>query len=111
MCPALGEWEDCSWVWGAGVPPSLLSALGEACSHPAAVAEAGTVPHGMGTLQSHGLLLAAVGYCDQTCCPALMLGCCWQCWGSGNIWEQAESWGFPLALPVLSQLPLGELGG
>lgn len=110
MCPALGEWEDCGWVWGADVPSSLSSALVGACSHLAAVAEAGTVPHGMGTLQSHGLLLAAGGWCDQLCGTALMLGCCWQCWGGGNIWEQlpvswGESWGFPVALPVLSQLP------
>lgn len=44
-----------------------------------------------------------------------MLGCCWQCWGGGNIWEQlaarwCESWGFPMSLPVFSQL-LEELRG
>lgn len=27
VCPALGEREDCCWVWGADVPPSLPSAL------------------------------------------------------------------------------------
>lgn len=59
MCPALGEWEACGWVWGADVSPSLPSALVGTCSRPAAVAEAGTVPHGVGTLQSHGLLLVA----------------------------------------------------
>lgn len=114
--------EVCALLWvsgrtvaGFGVPLPLPSVLGEACRHPAAVAEAGTVPHGVGTLQSHGLLLAALGQCDQICYTALMLGCCWQCWHGGNIWEQlaaqwGESWGFPMALPLLSQL-LGELRG
>lgn len=61
------------------------------------------MPRGMGMLQSCGMPLAPGGACNQVRGTAVKLGCCWQCWGGRNIWEQlAVGWVSPGPAPWLA---------